>query len=194
MAENIKQKDEKKEKKKFIIIIIIGIIIIILLTLALIFVIMKENQEKENYNPPNPAEEHIKDGKLQYDSAAIILDQDELQQAFNELYEKVEDGYISLTHKNQAFSSDGRTFSCYIQNNIDNNYDFYINIYKDQSAQEQLYLSGLIPPGSGIDHFDSQIKLDPGTYDALLVITQVEDDHETIRDGQLFLALHLTVS
>lgn len=193
MAEKIKQKDEKKEKKKFIIIIIIGIIVIILLILALIFVIMKENQEKENYIY-NPVEEHIKDGKLQYDEAAIILDQDALQQAVNEMYEKVEDGMISLSHKNQAFSSDGRTFQCYIQNNIDNKYDFFINIYKDNTAEEQLYLSGLIPPGSGIDHFNSEIKLDPGAYDALLVITQVEDDHETIRDGQLYLTLHLTVS
>lgn len=191
MAENTTQKDEKKEKKKFLIIIIIGIIIIILLILALIFVIMRENQEKENSDPIN---QHFQDGKLQYDKAAIILDQDALQQAFNEMYEKVEDGYISLSHKNQAVSSDGKSFQCYIQNNIDNKYDLFVNIYKDETAQEQLYLSGLIPPGSGIDHFESEVKLEPGTYDALLVVTQVEDDHETIRDGQLFLTLHLTVT
>lgn len=191
MAENTTQKDEKKEKKKFLIIIIIGIIIIILLILALIFVIMRENQEKENIDPIN---QHLQDGKLQYDKAAIILDQDALQQAFNEMYEKVEDGYISLSHKNQAVSSDGKSFQCYIQNNIDNKYDLFVNIYKDETAQEQLYLSGLIPPGSGIDHFESEVKLEPGTYDALLVVTQVEDDHETIRDGQLFLTLHLTVT
>lgn len=191
MAENTTQKDEKKEKKKFLIIIIIGIIIIILLILALIFVIMRENQEKENIDPIN---QHLQDGKLQYDKAAIILDQDALQQAVNEMYEKVEDGYISLSHKNQAVSSDGKSFQCYIQNNIDNKYDLFVNIYKDETAQEQLYLSGLIPPGSGIDHFESEVKLEPGTYDALLVVTQVEDDHETIRDGQLFLTLHLTVT
>lgn len=192
MAENI-QKEEKKEKKnKLIIIIIIAAVVIILLILALIFVIMNNKQE-ENI-PYDPVADHFQNGKLQYDEAAIILDQDELQKQVDELYRKVEEGYISISHKNEAISSDGENFECYIQNGIDNKYDMYINIYKDNTAQEQLLLTGLIPPGSGITKFKSEIKLEPGSYDALMVITQVEEDHETIRDGQLFLALHLKVS
>ncbi|MDE6725402.1 MAG: hypothetical protein K2J79_07330, partial [Ruminiclostridium sp.] len=137
---------------------------------------------------------YLENGKLNYDEGAIILDPDELQQKVDELYQKVEDGYISISHKNQAISYDGEYFECYIQNGIENKYDMFINIYKDNTAQEQLLLTGLIRPGEGIDHFKSEIKLKPGKYEALLVITQVEDDHETIRDAQLFLALHLTVT
>lgn len=178
----------KNKKKKFLIIAVIilaavavglGTVIIILLT--------------ENERNPSPPDNYLVDGKLTYDNAAIVLDPNQFQQEVDKLFQEVEDGYISLSHKNVAYSSDGVNFECYIQNNIDNKYDMFLNIYKDKTAQEQLLLSGLIPPGQGIDHFTSEIKLDPGEYKALLVITQVEDDHATLHGDQLFLILDLVV-
>lgn len=193
MAENqaVSKDEEKKKNNKFIIIIIILIAAIVALAAAVLIILTEDERTPPPVEPPV---NHMVNGKIEYDNAAIALDPDQLQKEVDELFQKVEDGYISLSHKNVAVSSDGKHFECYILNNIDNKYDMYFNIYKDYDAKEQLLLTGLIPPGSGIDHFTSEIELETGQYQALLVITQVEDDHETLHGDQLFLALNLIVS
>ncbi|MDE6580438.1 MAG: hypothetical protein K2K41_07890 [Ruminiclostridium sp.] len=194
-AAAVDQEEEKKKKKKFlIIIIIIMAAVILLLGGAVVMLLLGDNEQAPNPNPSQDNHPYFNNGQLSYDDNAFAFDQDALQSQLDALYQKVEDGYISISHKNEAVSHDGEYFECYIQNGIDNKYDMFINIYKDNTAQEQLLLTGLIRPGEGIDHFKSEIKLKPGKYEALLVITQVEDDHETLRDAQLFLALHLTVT
>ena len=185
----VDQEEEKKKKKKFLIIIIFIMAAVILLLGGAVVMLLMGDSEKI---PDQPT--HIENGKLQYDEGAFAFDQNELQNKVDEMFQKVEEGYISISHKNQAVSNDGEYFECYIQNGIENKYDMFINIYKDNSAEEQLLLTGLIRPGEGIDHFKSEIKLKPGQYEALLVITQVEDDHETLHGSQLFLTLHLTVT
>ena len=194
MAENqVVNKDEKKNNNKLLIIIIILLAAIVALGAVALIVLTEDERNPAPAQVVDPVADHLVNGKIEYDKAAIVLDEDQLQKELDELFKKVEDGYVSLSHKNVAESDDGEHFACYVLNNIDNNYDIYVNIYKDYSAQEQIMLSGLIPPGSGLDHFTSEIKLDPGQYEALLVITQVEDDHETIRDNQLLLAISLVV-
>lgn len=195
MADNqVVKKDEKKNNNKLLIIIIILLAAIVALGAVALIILTEDERNPAPAQVVDPVADHVSNGKIQYDNAAIVLDEDQLQKEVDELFQKVEDGYISLSHKNVAVSNDGQHFECYILNNIDNKYDMYFNIYKDYEAQEQLLLTGLIPPGSGIDHFTSEIKLDPGQYQALLVITQVEDDHETLHGDQLFLALNLIVS
>lgn len=192
MSDNQNVSDKKENKTVFLIIIIILLAAIVALG-AYILIILTEDERKPA-EPSAPSDYMGADGKLNYDQAAIAIDEEQLQKEVDELFQKVEDGYVSLSHKNLAISNDGVNFECYVANNIDNKYDIYLNIYKDYSAQEQLLLTGLIPPGSGIDHFTSEIKLDPGQYKALLVITQVEEDHATLHGDQLFLALDLVVS
>lgn len=186
MAEN------ENKKSRFPIVIAAACIVIIILLITLITVIAGKEPSDER-EPYDPVSEHMSNGVLKYDEAAVALDEDDFQKQIDEMMEKVEDGYISIAHKSQAVSTDGENFECYIENGIDNNYDMYINIYKDTTAQEQILLTGLIPPGKGISSFKSEIKLEKGIYHALLVITQVEDDHETIRDNQLLLTYDLVV-
>lgn len=182
--------DNKKKKKGAVIVI--TVMAICLLTLSVVLIVLFFNGKIGL--PYDPIRDNMTDGKLKYDSAAIVLDSDELRQEAEKLLEKTEEGYISLTHKNTAVSSDGENFECYIVNGLENDYDMYVNIYTDNTAQEQVLLTGLIPPGSGLEHFRSEIKLEPGSYEGLLVITQVEEDHMTIHGGQLFLALKLVVN
>lgn len=184
-------KSDNKKKKKYTVIVITALGICIV-TLSAVLIALFLNGK--NDFPYDPIRDNMTDGKLKYDSAAIVLDSDELQQEAEKLLEKTEEGYISLTHKNTAVSSDGENFECYIVNGSENDYDMYVNIYTDNTAREQVLLTGLIPPGSGLEHFHSEIKLEPGSYEGLLVITQVEEDHMTIHGGQLFLALKLVVN
>ncbi len=192
MAKNTNNKEKSKAQSKAknktlpkILIPVVSVVLILAITAGIILI-----SKFSGGKTPSDTLKYLENGKLKYDDNAVVLNPDGQQGGD---IKEVDDGLISLSHKNQAFSSDGENFDCYIKNNIDNKYDLYIAIYKDQTAKEQLYLSGLIPPGSGLDRFTSEIKLDKGDYDALLVVTQVEDDHATIHGGQLFLSLHLKV-
>jgi hypothetical protein len=69
----------------------------------------------------------------------------------------------------------------------------YINIYKDNTLEDEILLTGLYAPGTGIDNFESEIQLDPGNYQSVMILTQVSDDHETIV-GQVSVVLNLSVS
>lgn len=125
-------------------------------------------------------------GLIQYDKSAVAFDSDTSGESI------INDGQMALRYKRMAYSSDGRNFICEIGNSSANKYDMYINIYKDPECTEQVLLTGLIPPGSGITEFESEITLAPGTYSSTLVLTQVEDDHSTFH-AQLMVALDLYV-
>lgn len=109
----------------------------------------------------------------------VVTDEDELRKQVEEMENR--DGKISLEYKNIAVSGNGTDFDCYIANSLDNTADMYIGIYTDATYEEELYLTQLMKPGSGITSFECNKKLGPGHHDAVLVFTLVEDDHETIR-------------
>lgn len=181
---------EKRKSKKLVIILISVFGAVILALGAVLAFIVLGNEED---TAKNPVVDNIdSSGKLKYEQSAVTINPDVTGQGEDRI-DNVEDGYISLSHKNKAISTDGENFDCYIMNNIDNKYDMFVNIYKDSSGEEQILLSGLIPPGSGLTHFKSEIKLDKGSYKALLVITQVEEDRKTMRDNQLLLSIDLIV-
>jgi hypothetical protein len=189
------QNTDKKNSRSNIIIILFAIIIVLLIAVLLI-VLTKKDEPAASAVPDEPAvtttQYHLQEGALMYDSGAVALSEDGLQERVNEMVQKAKEGTMALQFKNTAFSSDGRHFTCEIGNSIKNNYDMFINIYKDSSLQEQILLTGLIPPGQGIESFESEIQLDPGTYEALLVLTQVKDDHATLH-AQLNVVLTLEV-
>jgi hypothetical protein len=55
-------------------------------------------------------------------------------------------------------------------------------IYLDEDRTDELLLTKLIPPGSGLETFKTSRKLETGTYDVILLFTRVTDDHTTIKD------------
>ena len=56
----------------------------------------------------------------------------------------------------------------------------YLGIYTDASYKEELFLTQLMKPGSGIKNFKSKKKLEPGQHNVVLVFTLVKEDHKTI--------------
>lgn len=112
-------------------------------------------------------------------NAVVVTSEEELQKQVEEMESR--DGKISLEYKNVAISGNGTDFDCYIANSVYNTGDMYIGIYTDATYEEELYLTQLIKPGSGITSFECNKKLEPGHHDAVLLFTLVEDDHKTIR-------------
>lgn len=174
MAENTQQKNNKN-----LIAVIIIVAALVIAGLVTVIVLLLGNKEPEA--PVNPIENNLANGQIQYQQqGVIVLDEDELQKAYDEAVQKTKEGYITLSFNNYAESDDGKEFKCYIGNAAENTYDAYFDMYLDRTLSQRILLTGLIPPGSGIDTFTSEVELDPGTYEAVLVLTQVEDDHSTI--------------
>lgn len=186
---------QKQKNNSKIVIIIMAVLIVVLIVLIAMLALRKDTPSEDNDSASadtTVSQQTLSPGVLMYDANAVGLSEDDLQKQVDEMFERAKEGTMALQFKNTAFSADGINFSCEIGNSIKNNYDMYINIYKDDSLEEQILLTGLIPPGSGIENFQSEVQLDPGRYEALLVLTQVEDDHATLH-AQLSVVLNLVV-
>lgn len=169
--------DPSAETKKFPVstqkVVIIAAVIIIALLIAVVALLMRPQATADIEDMGIP--------KVGYaNNATVILDEDSLQAAVDEAVENAKNGRISLLYQNDAFSSDGKTFSCYIANNKLNLYDMFIGLYADSDLTDQLYLSGLVRPGSGFDQLTLDHALPAGENTVYVVLNQVKTDE----DGQ----------
>lgn len=130
--------------------------------------------------------------------AKVLLDQDSLQAAVDEAQENAKNGMVALQYQNDAFSSDGKTFSCYIANSPSNLYDMFLTIYADAALEDQLFLSGLVPPGSGFEEITLDRQLEPGDHTVYVAVTQVdtaEDGSQVIKNQVMHtIEFHVTES
>lgn len=182
MSENVQ---EKKSSKAIIILLIIIILLLIGGGVTALLYFNKNSGEDID----TPQETGL--GLVHYDGAAVVLDEEEMGDQFQKLVEEANSG-IALQFKNIAHSYDGTHFSCKIGNPEYSSYDVYYGIYLDETFQDQVLLTGLFPPGTAIEEFDSDIPFEPGEYKVVLVLTQVEDDHSTFH-AQSFVNLNLIV-
>ncbi|MCD7731777.1 MAG: hypothetical protein LUI05_09850 [Oscillospiraceae bacterium] len=185
------EKEQKGSSVQKIIIILMIVIIVALIAFTSVLLLKKDSDTQGDLSAVDSSNAAVP--TLTYESGAVALSEDDLQRQVDEMYEKAKEGTMALQFKNTAYSSDGVHFDCHIGNSDKNDTDMYLNIYKDDALTEQILLTGLIPPGSGIESFESEIKLDPGTYETYLVFTQVKDDHATIK-AQVTVILTLVVS
>lgn len=197
MAKNA-QKIKKPSKTELIMLIII-IVLLAACGAALIMLLTPKNDVQSEEIGVQPGEISVQsekngtdEGIIKYDEAAVAFNADNLQEQLDEMQKKADEQQMALRYQKIARSSDGVNFKCEIGNSAANKYDMYINIYKDPELTEQILLTGLIPPGSEITEFESEIPLEPGTYNTTLVLTQVEDDHSTFH-AQLMVVLDLVV-
>ena len=120
------------------------------------------------------------DGKIGYASdATVMLDEASLQAAMDEALANAASNSVALQYKNNAYSDDGINFECYIANSNGNVYDMFLTIFSDAEMTDQLYLSGLVPPGSGFEEISLEQKLEPGNHTVYVAVTQVDEDEET---------------
>lgn len=116
---------------------------------------------------------------LGYDAnVGVALTQEELDAAMREAMKNAAGGGIALKYQNGAYSDDGKNFSCYILNSEKNLYDMFIGIYADPQLTDRLFLSGLIPRGSGYDRITLDRALEKGTHTVYVELTQVKRDED----------------
>ncbi len=116
--------------------------------------------------------------RIGYDANVVVDDPETLQQAVDEMYAQAQEPGVTLEFKEVAVSDDGKNFACYIGNAAENAYDMFIAIYADQALTDELYLSGLMRPGTRFEQIELERTLEPGEYTAYVVYTQVKDEEE----------------
>lgn len=157
-------KQKSSSSNKLVIVLVLLIVVIIAAAAVIIFTMNKKD-----------------DGmKIGYATEAkVMLDEDSLQAAVDEAWKNAQEGNVALQYQNEAFSSDGKTFSCNIVNAPENLYDMFLTIYADQELTDQIFLSQLVPPGSGFEEITLDHALDPGDHTVYVAVTQVDIDEAT---------------
>lgn len=161
----MEEKPQTQSKNNQKLIIILLLLLIVLLGGVLAVVLLRDNSQ------------NIPDGDAP--KARVMLDENSLQMAMNEAMEKATDGNVALRYKNNAFSKDGTNFDCFIVNSEANIYDMFLTIYADEKLTDQIFLSGLVPPGNGFESITLDHPLPPGDHTVYVAVTQVADDEET---------------
>lgn len=111
--------------------------------------------------------------------AQVMLDQNSLQAAYDAAARNAAEGVVGLKYQNDAYSTNGTDFGCYIVNSESNKFDMFLTIYADAELSDQIFLSGLVPPGSGFESITLDHALEKGDHTVYVVLTQVETDAET---------------
>lgn len=168
-----------KEKR---LILILSFMLLIILGVG-ISILLHRNQQEESASPLSGN---------QYDVNVVVDDPVTLQQRVDEMVAKAAQGQMTLEMEVSASSQDGKNFTCYLSNALENSYDMYMIITLDET-QEELCRTGLIPLGGRIEKFETNKVLKPGTYTCTLTYVQVEEDGETIH-AQVNVGLDLNVT
>lgn len=110
--------------------------------------------------------------------ATVVLDENALQAAVDEAQRNAEEGNIALNYQNDAFSMDGKNFTCYIVNDAANKFDMFLTICTDSSMTEQVLLTGLVPPGSGFQKLTLDRELGKGDHTVYVAVTMVDTEED----------------
>lgn len=181
--------EPKQQAKRLTPLTLVLIIIIVLLVAAGAVLALSKFGGQQESAPVSD------DGTplLRYqEGLTVVEDSDAIKQAAKDMYSKAAQDGVPLEYKNDAFSLDGETVKCYIANPASDAYDMYFQIFADEDFTEQLYLSGLIPPGKAMNEIVLDEKLQEGNHRVYVAFTQVEEDHATIHQ-QVFITMDFHV-
>ena len=133
--------------------------------------------------------------RIGYAEGVVATESDSLQKAVDDMYEKAKNPGIALEYKNDAVSSDGVNFDCYIANSAANQYDMYIDIYADEALTDEIFLSELLRPGTAFDQIRINKRLSAGEHVVYVAFTQVEEvNGEQALHAQVMVTMNFHVS
>lgn len=129
------------------------------------------------------------------EGVTVVEDPQALEKAVQQAIENAANSAIALEYKNDAYSRDGVNFSCYIANSLENKYDMFIQIFADETYQDELFLSQLLRPGQAFETLKLNHSLPTGTTRVYVAMTQVDtaENGEQTLMTQTFVTMDFTV-
>lgn len=139
------------------------------------------------------SEENSSGPKLKYASQGVTaIDEDSLQKSVNELMKADEGDRMALYYKNNAYSTDGNNFTCFIGNSPANPKDAYFVLCKDSELEDVVYISDLLRPGEAFESLTLEDALGEGSHTIYCGQTMVNENQEIT--NQLVFTLQFNVS
>lgn len=153
------QKESKKERQKKIIIVIAFVVILIALAVCLVLLFYKPKSGLDRG--------FVKEGN-----------RDDIM---SEMTDKVEEGMFEckMTTTWTFENADSVSPNAYVANVENNRYTFYFDVY-EESTNELLYSSPLLPVGTEINDIKLEKKLSAGDYNAVVMYTLVDENEEEV--------------
>lgn len=179
--------EKKSSNSKTIIILLIIIILLLIGGGVTAFVLLSGDRPDDQQVTPSG-------GKvIPLEVTAGVLSPDKLKEWNEKALQEAKDTQIPVSFAADATSSDGVNFDCEIGNPPGAKHYMYLDIYSDTTLEEEVYLSGLLKPGTGITSFTTSRAFPKGDTEAVLVFTTVQDDMQTLI-AQTMVVLTLKVS
>lgn len=170
------QKENTEKKSKNTIVIIIAALVIVIAALVVCVVILLTKQKEEQAPVPesgNAANTSVLDRG--------IVDNDNVEDIMNEMDEKVSEGMFECKMTTAWTFDDGKSSApnAYVANVENNLYTLYFDVY-EETTNELLYSSPMLPVGTEIKNFKLDKELPAGEYDAVVMYTMVDENLEEV--------------
>ncbi len=165
--------DEKKNKN---MTIIIALLVIIAAALVVCIVLLLTRQKEE----PAPVQESENTPNTSVLNRGIV-DEENMDTIMDEMDEKVSAGMFECKMTTAWTFDDGKSASpnAYVANVENNLYTVYFDVY-EETTNELLYSSPLLPVGTEIKNFKLDKELPAGEYDAVVMYTMVDENEEEV--------------
>lgn len=170
---NRKENTEKKNKN---MIIIISALIIVVVALVVCIVLLLTKQ-KEEQTP-------IQDSGNVTNTSLLdrgFVDDDNVDNIMDEMTEKVSEGMFECKMTTAWTFDDGKSAApnAYVANVENNLYTLYFDVY-EETTNELLYSSPMLPVGTEIKNFKLDKELPAGEYDAVVMYKMVDENLEEV--------------
>lgn len=169
---NQRKSARKKQRNMIIIIMIAFLVLVTALVTCIVLLLTKQKEEPVQESQSVPRSTVLDRGFVDEGNAGDIMD---------EMTEKVSKGMFECKMTTAWTFDDGKSASpnAYVANVENNLYTLYFDVY-EESTNELLYSSPMLPVGTELKNFKLNKELAAGEYDAVVMYTMVDENLEEV--------------
>lgn len=169
---NQRKSARKKQRNMIIIIVIAFLVLVTALITCIVLLLTKQKEEPVQESQSVPRSTVLDRGFVDESNAGDIMD---------EMTEKVSKGMFECKMTTAWTFDDGKSASpnAYVANVENNLYTLYFDVY-EESTNELLYSSPMLPVGTELKNFKLNKELAAGEYDAVVMYTMVDENLEEV--------------
>ena len=168
------QRESTRKKRRNVIIVIVAafVILVVALVACIVLLLTKQKEEPMQESQSVPRSTVLDRGFVDEDNAGDIID---------EMSEKVSKGMFECKMTTAWTFDDGKSTSpnAYVANVENNLYTLYFDVY-EESTNELLYSSPMLPVGTELKNFKLDKELAAGEYNAVVMYTMVDENLEEV--------------
>lgn len=167
------KKSVGKKRRNAVIIIVVAFLILLTALITCIVLLLTRQKEEPAQEPQSAPRSTVLDrGFVDEDNAGDIMD---------EMTDKVSKGMFECKMTTAWTFDDGKSASpnAYVANVENNLYTLYFDVY-EESTNELLYSSPMLPVGTELKNFKLDKELAAGEYDAVVMYTMVDENLEEV--------------